>query len=157
MKVDISGDSIKIFDFNARESLEIARRLEAESVDFYKGLRKKVDGAVGKVIDVLIEEEKRHLAYFENVIEKLGPEETETDLVEIVDSGVVSPFRDAGNIEEVLCNRDEAVKLGLAIEKRAVAFYEQLLSNTHDETGRIALEKIIEEEKSHEESLRAML
>jgi len=57
----------------------------------------------------------------------------------------------------VLCNRTEAVKLGISLEKRAIAFYESILAETENEQGREAIGKMIAEEQGHRDRLQALL
>ena len=158
MKIDVSGDEIKIYDFDAQECFRIARKLEEESIGFYKGLLEKLPQAKNGIKDVIgkmLQEEELHLAFFRDLLEKYHDSDDSDMLEEMVDSKVISPLSRA-NLEEVLCNREEAIKLGLAVEKRSVEFYEKLLENTEDRAGREALQKIISEEIRHSERLFAL-
>lgn len=158
MKIDTQNDTIKIYDFNAEECFRIARKLESESISLYQDIKAKIrDADIAKAIDHLISEELCHMAYCEQALIGLGVDEIDAEhLVEIVDTGVVSPLAEA-DVERVLCNRNEAVRLGISLEKRAIAFYESILAETHNPEGREALEKIIEQERGHRDRLQALV
>ena len=159
MKVDLSGDEVRLYDFNALEAFRIARKMESEGIKLYKSMREKIkDPGVRDVLDFLIEEEKKHLALFENMVEKLSKtEEADTDLVDIADSQIMSELTGIDNLEELLFSSKEVLKLGISVEQRAISFYNQLLENTSDPDGRKSLEMIIEEEKMHAEKFKSLL
>lgn len=158
MKIDTNGDTISISDFNAQECYLIARKMESESISFYENVKARIeDPKIAEVIDHLIGEERCHMAFCENALSDLGAAEVDAEhIVEVVDTGVVSPLADA-DIEKVLCNRTEAIRLGISLEKRAIAFYESILDKTENREGREALEKIIAEEKGHKARLQDLI
>lgn len=158
MKIDTQEDTIKIYDFNAEECFRIARRLENESLELYQGIKAAIkDADIAAALDILITEELCHLAYCEKALIDMGVDDINAEhLVEVVDTGVVTPLAQA-DIERVLCNRQEALKLGVALEKRAIAFYESILAETSNEQGRIALGNIIEQERGHRARLQALI
>ena len=158
MKIDTSGDQIRIYDFNAEESYRIARRMEQESLRFYEAVAEKLpDNGIRVVVNQLIEEERAHVKRFDAELERLGVEDIEAEhVVDVVDSGVVTPLAQA-ELEKVLCNPGEAVNMGVSLENRAIRFYTALLDNTDNAAGRAALEAIIAEEQSHRDRLAKLL
>ncbi|MEW5944607.1 MAG: ferritin family protein [bacterium] len=159
MKIDYSGDEVRIYDFDPVECYRIARRLERESVDLYTALKEKAsDADVKETLGFLLAEEKNHLETFESEIAKrsTGNDDVET-VADAADSKVVSPLANAGNLGEILCDRREALKPGVSLEKRSIAFYMSLLGNTAGDDVRRALKRIIAEEKNHLKKFRALL
>lgn len=162
MKVDFSTDEIKIFDFNELEAYRIARKLERDGVYFYSRMRDEaLRPEIRKVVEMLISDEKKHLSLFEEKVEELCREQKVIDedetLADIVDSHVMDTLKDSEQIANILCNPQEALKLGISTEKRSIAFYNNLLKNTTDESGREALAEIISEEEDHLDKLTALL
>lgn len=159
MQIDYAQEEIKISDFNAHECFRIARKIELESVALYRKLAEKLAGSpIGKTIETLLEEERAHLRTVETLLEKTEREPRDGDLlVDYMDSHVVSPLYEQDDLDAILCNRAEAIRLGLSVEKRALAFYTALLESTTDPGGREALEGIIEEERKHAERLRGLM
>jgi len=47
--------------------------------------------------------------------------------------------------------------LGIHIEKRSLAFYLEMVKHTDNEEGKVALKKIIDEEKKHWEELKKLI
>jgi rubrerythrin len=162
MKVDFSTDEVKIFDFDELEAYRIARKLERDGVYFYTRLREEVsDPEIRGVVDMLINDEENHLRLFEEKVEDLCREQKVLDeddtLADIVDSHVMDTLKDSEQIANILCNPQEALKLGISTEKRSVAFYGNLRQNTSDEAGREALEEIIRDEEEHLDKLKGLL
>lgn len=159
MRLKFDGNEIKIYDFNALESFRIARKIEKEGIALYNKLKEAIpENGVRKVVDALLEEEKSHVEVFEREVEARGGiSDDEESLVDVLDSKVVSPLYETEGLDKVLCDRTEAIRLGLAVEHRAIAFYRSILENTGIEEGREALEKIIAEETKHAERLEALM
>ena len=61
------------------------------------------------------------------------------------------------NDEELATDLDNALRLGVTIEKRSLAFYLEILKYTDSEEGKNALRKIIKEEKKHWEELKKLI
>lgn len=162
MKVDFSTDEIKIFDFNELEAYRIARKLENDGLYFYTRLKEEVSAPrIREVVDMLIRDEKKHVSTFEEKVEDLCREQKVIDegetLADIVDSHVMDTLKDAEQVADILCNPQEALKLGISTEQRSIAFYNNLLQNTSDEAGREALAEIICEEEEHLDKLKGLL
>jgi len=156
MKIKSTGEEIQIYDFNPKEALKVARKLESEGISFYKNLLKTVkDPGVKEVLNYLLEEEKDHLQLFEEMLEDEDPESLDNsgeDILDILDTGVFTLPRD----EELTADLDKALQLGINIEKRSLAFYLEMVKHTESEEGKDALKKIIGEEKKHWEELKRL-
>ena len=162
MKVDFSGDEIKVYDFDELEAFRIGRKLERDGVYYYSRMKDEViSPEISEVIEMLIADEKQHLRMFEEKVENLCREreildEDET-LADIIDSRVMDILKDSEQIANILCNPQEALRLGISTEKRSIAFYNELLQNTRGESGRAAIEQLIEEEEEHLDKLKGLL
>lgn len=162
MKVDFSTDEIKVFDFDELEAYRIARKLERDGVYFYTRMRDEMlKPEIREVIEMLISDEKKHLSLFEEKVGDLCREQKVLDedetLADIVDSHVMDTLKDSEQVANILCNPQEALKLGISTEKRSISFYNNLLQSTRDESGRDALAKIIREEEEHLDKLTGLL
>jgi len=157
MKIKDTGEGIQIYDFSIVETLKIARKLEKEGIRFYETLLEKtIDPTVKEVIRYLLNEEKDHLKLFEKLLEREDAEALDNDgedMLDSVDDGVfVLPPE-----EEWAADFDAAMQLGIAIEKRSLAFYLEVVKYTESEEGKKILKKIIAEERKHWEELKRCL
>lgn len=162
MKVDFSGDEIKIYDFDELEAYRVARKLERDGVYYYTRMKEEVlKPEIREVVEMLISDERRHLGLFEEKVEELCHEQDVVDedetLADIVDSGVMDVLADSEQVGNILCNPQEALRLGISVEKRSIAFYGEILQATRDEAGRTAIEELIKEEEDHLSKLTGLL
>jgi rubrerythrin len=162
MRVDFSGDEIRIYDFDQLEAYRIARKIEGDGIYYYTRMNEEVlKPEIRDVIETLLADERDHLRLFEQKVEELagkkGMVEEGEDLVDIVDSKVMNVLKDSREVADILCNPQEAVRLGISVERRSVAFYTQILLNTRDKSGKAALKDIIDEERNHIKKLEGLL
>ena len=157
MKIKDTGEGIQIYDFSTVETLKIARKLEREGIRFYETLLEKtLDPTVKEVFRYLLNEEKDHLRLFEKLLEREDTEALDDDgedMLDSVEDGVFVFPRD----EDWAADLDQALQLGITIEKRSLAFYLEVVKYTETEETRKILKKIIEEEKKHWEELKRCL
>jgi len=157
MKIKDTGEGIQIYDFSAVETFKIARKLEKEGIRFYETLLEKtIDPTVKEVFRYLLGEEKDHLRLFEKLLEREDAEALDDDGEDMLDSvkDGVFVFPQDGNVPSDL---DAALQLGIAIEKKSLAFYLEVVKYTESEEGKKTLKKIIEEERKHWEELKRCL
>ena len=162
MKVDFSGDELKIFDFDELEAYRIARNLERDGVFYYTRMKEEMLApGVREVIEMLIIDEKRHLDVLEEKVAEICRERDLVDedetLADIIDSHVMDTLKDSDMVTNILCNPQEAIRLGMSTEKRSIAFYSELLASTQDDSGKSALEELIREEQEHLDKLKGLL
>lgn len=162
MKVDFSTDEIKVFDFDELEAYRIARKMERDGVYYYTRMREEIQQPkIREVVDMLIVDEKKHLSLFEDKIEEICHEleviDDDETIADIIDSGTLDILKDSEQVANILCNPQEALKLGISAEKRSISFYSELLQNTQDDSGRAALRGIIAEEEEHLDKLKGLL
>ena len=71
MKVDFSGDEIKIYDFNELEAYRIAHKLEEDGIYYYSRMKEEVlKPKIREVVEMLLADERTHLDLFEEKIEE---------------------------------------------------------------------------------------
>jgi rubrerythrin len=162
MKVDFSKDEIKVFDFDELEAYRIARKMERDGVHYYTRLAEQtLKPRIREVVEMLIADEKKHLSLFEGRITELCHEldvfDEDESLADIIDSRALDILKDSEEVAGILCNPQEALRLGISAEKRSIAFYNELIRNTSDESGRVALTAIIAEEEEHLDKLKGLL
>lgn len=162
MKVDFSDDEIKIYDFDELEAYRIARKLERDGVYYYSRMKEEVlKPEIRDVVEMLIDDEKRHLSLFEEKVEEIcrerGALDEDETLADIVDSHVMDILKDSEQVADILCNPQEALKLGISAERRSIAFYNELLQNTREESGKATLAELIKEEENHLDKLKGLL
>lgn len=162
MKVDFSGDEIRIFDFNELEAYKIARKLEEDGIYYYSRMKEEVlNPKILDAVEILLSDERKHLRLFQQKVEELSRKhkvlDDEETLPEIVDSHVMDTLKDSDRVADILCNPQEALRLGVSVEKRSIAFYGNILKTTKDESGRTAIRKLIEEEEKHMKKLKGLL
>ncbi|MBW2222022.1 MAG: ferritin family protein [Deltaproteobacteria bacterium] len=157
MKVRSTDEGIQIYDFNAAEALKIARKLEREGIKFYKEFLETVeDPKVKEVLLYLLDEEMEHLKLFEKMLEREDPESLDDDgegVLDVVDDGVYTLPKS----EALATDLDEAIQLGINIEKRSLSFYLEIVKHTKSEEGKNVLKIIIGEEKNHWEELKRLI
>ena len=162
MKFEIKDDEIKIYDFNTLEAYRIARHMEKEGIDFYCQLKGHLTGPrFQKTIEHLLQEERKHLALFQTKIDQLlegvdDPYEGD-HVVDVVNTKIFNLLPKTDDISQVVSNKGKALKLGILIEKRSIAFYQELLRYTTEESGQKALQELIAEEERHQEQLYQLL
>lgn len=155
MKFTISGNEIKIYDFNDLQAYKIARHMEMEGIEFYSILlEKRIDNPdIKEAIEFLIKEEKEHLASFQKKIDEIAAIKEdgfeEEDIEDFLDTHVFPTLNVKKCINEITHNRQEVIKYGIMIENRAIMFYNAILKHTENLEGKDAIRELIQEEREH--------
>jgi len=162
MKVDFSSGEILIYDFDELEAYRIARKMEEDGIYFYSRMKDEVlQSEIKDVIEMLIGDERKHLDLLQDKVDecahKQGIEDDGETIADIVDSKVMDVLKDSERVADILCNPQEALKLGISVEGRTIAFYNEILNNTQDPSGHAAIEELIQEEKEHLGKLEGLL
>ena len=157
MRIEYKGEEIIISDFKPVEAYKIARRLEAEGMNFYKALLENIhDTAAKRSIELLLSEEKWHLKTFEKKIEDIAGPFEENAVVDEIDTKVFSPLDKPLDVAAVVKDRKKAFELGILFEKRSINFFKACLEKTTDESAKKAFEDVIREEERHLRLLKDM-
>jgi rubrerythrin len=157
MKIEYKGDEIIISEFKPLEAYKIARKLEAEGINFYKALIETIqDSAVKRSLELLLSEEKWHLETFEKKIGEISGPFEETAVVDEIDTKVFSFPDKPLDLASVVKDRKRAFELGMLMEKRSISFFEACRDKTSDASTKKAFEEIIKEEERHLGLLKEM-
>ena len=154
MKIDYSKGQMEITDFDSLEAYKIARKMERDGIDFYQKLQSQnFSPQVSQAVNFLLQEEKKHLKLFENKISEINQDTAdgfeEESVVDFTDSKVFAPFDSLKNLDRYLTDKSKALKLGIAIEKNSVSFYQACLNNIKNNAVKKDLELLTKEENSH--------
>ena len=145
---------------NEDEVFRVGMCMEEAGLDFYNKMADKAsDTATRRVFKRLARDEKEHLAYFESLeLQTAGgmgarpPQEDEDAqkyVCSIVDEGI---FRNIEKMEKAgkrKYNPEKALELALQVEKDAVLYYTEAYAASSRKKTKEALQKLIDEEKSH--------
>lgn len=97
MKIVDQDGKLVVTDFNEEEAYQIACNIEKEGIRFYKKLKtKQTDAKVREMLDFMINDEEKHLKFFEsarNELQKQMDVEVEAnDLIMSMDFGIFQPY-----------------------------------------------------------------
>ncbi|UCG35746.1 MAG: ferritin family protein [Candidatus Omnitrophota bacterium] len=162
MKIELKHGQFVITDFNEFEAYRIASKIEKDGMRFYSKLFECAkDAATKKALEFLIVEEKKHLNFFEDCIDKLRQvkEDTteESDLLTTMDFGIFEPYQNMVEACKIVDDKKKAFNLGILVEERSVSFYETCKKHVSSSETKEALDNIIADEKQHKKELEKML
>ena len=158
MRIEYKGEEIIISDFKPLEAYKIARRLEAEGINFYSLFLSSVDDVnAEKAVYSLLSEERRHLKFFNQKVEELSGPFDENSIVDEIDTKVFGGLGESLDLASVIKDEKKAIELGILFEKRSVSFFRACLGKTPEAPAKKAFEDIIKEEEKHLESLKEIL
>lgn len=162
MNIECIGGECRITDFSELEAYKIAIKIEKDGMAFYASLAKQEKNPESKhILDFMVEEERRHLSFFENALEDLRSRLTEEyeddDLLSYTDYGIFEPYKEIQSLPEVINDVKKALKLGINIERNALRFYEECSRLISSQETKKALADISEEEMKHLETLEKIL
>jgi rubrerythrin len=145
--------------FDDLEAVKIATAMEQNGLDFYvRAAERTRDAHVKKMLLRLADEERNHLALFENLQEKLlaeprGPaaddDETAAYVQHLVESHVFSEKGTPARLLAEAADDIAALAVGIRAERDALLFYQEMLEFTDSQAASAAFEQIIDEERKH--------
>ena len=153
MRIEEKNGSLVIVDLNDLEVYKIACKVEKDGIYFYsKLLDLAVNEKSREILNLLLEEEKKHLQIFEDIMFNIRKEEwieKEDDLLDDLDYGVFPV--DMPELEAGIYLKDpqKAVALCILMEKRTVAFYDALRDKIMNEKTKKEIENIKKKEEEH--------
>jgi rubrerythrin len=143
--------------FSSRELINIAIGIERNGLAFYKSLLKVEKDVMARgAYKYLADMEEQHIKTFQSMLNTIGEyghpetytEEYDLYLKALVDSAVFTDDKVAREMAENAKSSAEAIQIALGAEKDSILFYYDM-RNLVREQDREAVDKIIEEEKSH--------
>lgn len=146
--------------FNDIEAAKIAINMERNGLSFYIQAAERVGpGAVRTVFEQLAEDERSHIAIFEDLHEKLRAEPQRTGYLDdeeidiymrrLVENHV---FSDEGTVKRLLEQVDSdisALAVGMRAERDTMLFYQEMVNFAGSDAARDAFARIIDEERRH--------
>jgi len=151
--------------FSGSELVNIAIGIEQSGAAFYDALVKSASNKASRVMyeylaveeyEYLAVEEKKHIEIFKNMLGSLAdytPPETYTEeydryLKALIDSAVFHDDQAAREMAQKVNSEAEAIRIAVGAEKDSILFYSSLRELVR-RSEREAVDKIIEEERSH--------
>ncbi|GBE04022.1 MAG TPA: rubrerythrin [Nitrospirae bacterium] len=133
-------------------SIEIARKMETDAIDFYTEAAAKTRYPAGKkMFEVIIVDEKRHLEMIDKLIANSTVNMEDAHPFENIKT-VFEEMKDQ-MMERVAVTDDEfeAFRIAMRMEKEGIEFYRKLLIEAASEEEKALIEKLIKEEGEHYE------
>ncbi len=143
--------------FSGSELVNIAIGIERSGAAFYDALVKSARNEASRVIyEYLAVEEKKHIEIFQNMLGSLADytppeiytEEYDRYLKALIDSAVFRDDQAAREMAQKVSSETEAIRIAISAEKDSILFYSNLRELVR-RSDREAVDKIIEEERSH--------
>ena len=143
--------------FTGRELIDIAIGIERSGAAFYDSLVNSIkDVRARGAYKCLADREREHIETFQNMLGSVGdyqPPETYTEeyalyLKALVDSAVFSNDQVARQTAQRVGSEAEAIQIACQAEKDSILFYSEMRDLVR-QSDREAINKIIEEERSH--------
>ena len=142
------------------EVYRVGMCIEEAGLDFYTKMAAKADDqGTKRVFRRLAKDEEQHLAFFESLELKTahgmgsGPAEFDADtskyVCSLVDGGIFSSLGKMEQLARRKFNPEKALELALQVEKDAVLYYTEALAVSKKRSTKVALSRLINEEKSH--------
>ena len=147
--------------FNEIEAAMIAQNMEKHGLDFYqKAAAKAKDTATRDLFLRLAEDEKKHLARFEELEEILQADRRakkgytdDADLAAYIDRLVETQvFADEGAVARLADQAGsdyEALAVGIRAERDSILFYQEMMSFIESNRARATFSTILDEEREH--------
>jgi rubrerythrin len=131
-------------------ALEVAKKMEIDSIKFYTEAEEKTKNPVGKkMFAMVIEDEKRHLEMVILMIN--GMHFTVKDVGPMKRVKTVFESMKDHMMKKVEASKDEmeAFKIAMQMEKEGEAFYQKSLAAAKTEKEKTLFQRLIEEERQH--------
>ncbi len=142
------------------EAYGLAIKVEEDGFAFYdKASQLAEDKKTKEDLAFLRDQEKGHKLYFEKLLKETGKdykEDTSSALHAWVNKQLVEPVKKALE-QNPPKTSDEAVQIGIRLETNSVLLYKSIRKATDSKDIKKAIKKIIREEQSHREFLKAIL
>jgi len=145
--------------FNEVEAAKIAQNMERNGLAFYQlAAGRAKDPAVRDVFARLAEDEKEHLAHFEQLEETLQAERRsgyadDPDLAayiaRLLKTQVFDSEGDVARLAREAQSDYETLAVGMRAERDAITFYQEMLDFVDSKAAKEAFEHILKEEREH--------
>ncbi|MCL5409187.1 MAG: ferritin family protein [Candidatus Omnitrophica bacterium] len=156
MNIFKTEGKISSVDFHPWIAFEVACKIEQYGEKFYSQLLEKItDIEIKKIIEELKNAEIKHYKMFKNMQKDIPkPENIEQDnIYQMMNFGVFEGKYDWTKFREI----KDIIKFAIYIETKTIELYSFYQGMTKNETTKISLEKITNEEKTHKSFLENIL
>lgn len=131
-------------------AVDIALKMEKDAIEFYIAAAAKTRYPAGKkMFETVIDDEKRHLEFVDNLIRGLDIRMEDTHPMENIRT-VFEEMKDQ-MMERVQATADEleVFKIAMEMEAQGIEFYRKLLSDAETEKEKMLFGRLIREEEQH--------
>ncbi len=162
MRIEEKDGKLIIVDFNELEAYKVASTIEKDGIRFYENLIRKItDESVKESLAFLLEEENKHLAFFQKHLSRIGQTREdgfeEDDLLNYMEYGIFEPYQSMSAMRDIIDDVTKAIDLGIIVEDRTVKFYQACKAHVLSKTTKEELQHIIDEENRHKKLLEGIL
>lgn len=162
MKIEQKGDEFVITDFDELETYKIAAQIEKGGIEFYENLLESVgDAGIEDKIKFLINEERKHLKFFEGRLYEIGKGKEdgfeEDNLLSYIEYGIFDFYKSIKDMGDVISDVKKAMQLAIFAEEDSVRFYKACGNKVTSPKTKDELQVIIEEEKKHKALFEKLL
>ncbi|MDP2167606.1 MAG: ferritin family protein [Thermodesulfovibrionales bacterium] len=131
-------------------ALEIAKKMEADAIAFYREASKKTSHAVGKKMFLsIMEDEKRHLKMIDAIIKDVGISSKDVSPMKKIKTIFEELKHEMGKRIKATTDEMEAFKIAMGMEKEGVEFYRKSASGAKNKKEKALFERLIKEEEQH--------
>jgi len=131
-------------------SVEIARKMETEAVEFYRGAAAKAQNPVGKEMFLSIaKDEAGHLGMLKDIIEGCALKITEAQPIKQVKTIFEEMKGKMMARVPATATEVDALKIAMEMEKESVAFYTKAAAEAKSEGEKCLFNRLVQEEEEH--------
>jgi len=131
-------------------TLEMAMKMETDSIDFYNEAARKTKYPAGrKMFQAVSEDEKRHLDMVSRIIKGLHVTAKDVSPLKNVKSVFEAMKSEMMHKVKVTTDELEAFKIAMKMEQEGLDFYKNLLAKSKSPKEKALLEHLIREEQEH--------
>ena len=131
-------------------ALELAMKMETDSIKFYTEAAEKTKYPAGKkMFQTITEDEKRHLEMIAQIIKGLNITIKDVSPMKRVKTVFESMKGEMMKKAAATSDELEAFKIAMQMEQEGAAFYKKSLGAAKTEKERALFERLIEEERQH--------
>ena len=130
--------------------LEMAVKMEKDSIKFYNEAAEKIKYPIGKKMFLTVaDDEKRHLEMVSKIIKRLNIKPKDVSPLKNVKSLFENMKGEMMHKVEVSVDELEAFKVAMHMEQEGAEFYKNALDKTTKKKEKALLERLIQEEQEH--------
>jgi rubrerythrin len=132
------------------DALELAMKMEKDSIAFYTEAAQKTKSPVGKkMFQTITLDENRHLEMITQIIKGLNITHKDVSPMRNVKTVFESMKDEMMKKVEATADELEAFKIAMEMEKEGIEFYKKTLAGSQKEKERALLGRLIQEEQQH--------